>query len=149
MPQLTNCRPVSREELERIAHVHDLGLPELDYGDRDHATLCDVEPQSLRDHHAAFKRARFIVDLCKGMRFDQLLARDRERIDVGNYPEAEDIRRPTWSPVAPPITVLRTTSNGACYVYDGEKRVLHACYHQHRSIPAFVLDVPGTREIVD
>jgi hypothetical protein len=142
--KITNCRPVSREELERIA-----SLPEPDYGDRDHAMLCDVEPRSLRDHHGVFKRAAFNVKLCKGMQFGQLLARDRERIDMGDYPEAEEIRQPTWSRDAPPITVLRTTENGECYVYDGEKRVLHACYHQQPTIRAFVLDVPGTREIVE
>jgi hypothetical protein len=70
----------------------------------------------------------------------------KSQIEDGTFPRAGQIRE-SWRGEKAPIIVLRTKKNGERYVCDGEKRVLHACFHPERTIPALVIDVDEEREI--
>jgi hypothetical protein len=141
MNGLLSCEPLSHEELDREVARHQIGmLPE--YRKLDGWRRCQVTPQSIRIVHGDFRNE----PLRKGRLFGDVMRDVRSRIDRDDFPFAEDIRA-AW-PDKPPVLVLRTIRNGELYVFDGQKRVLNACYHHEEAMEAFVVDVTEERDVL-
>lgn len=93
----------------------------------------DVDPSGLRTAHSDFRDAPIQKHALMSDVLDRLV---REHAP-GTLPALERVAglvRPFL-----PVTLLRC-DQGRLYVFDGQSRVLHALWHQVRSVEAFVFD---------
>lgn len=103
----------------------------------DEWVACRLDPAPLRDMHGVMLPGE------KGVRFDVMFERLRDRIEEGSFPKADMIRAPMTNP--PPITVQRALRSGELYVADGTHRTLNALYHGLPTIDAVVVTVDQER----
>jgi hypothetical protein len=142
---LYNQRAIAPAEVEVWAGRHHFNLLHEHRGDQEWLR-CQVDPRDLRDMHGVIGRDGFDVALEKGRHFRVLLERFRDRIERGDFPAADDIRR--HGPDKPAIIVERTRSNGAMYVTDGEARTFNALFHDEPLLDALVVMSDIEREVL-
>lgn len=139
--RIRNFKPISLAERMNIREQNQLsGF--LEYDKSEDWWLCEVKPQMLRIVHDDFRGEPLI----KGELIGAYLSRVRNRIDPGDFPFSDDIRR-KW-PNKPPLYVLQTKHNSELYVYDGQKRTLNACYNFEKWVLALLVKVDEERDVL-